>query len=447
MRILHYFLGFPPYRSGGMTIFCLDLMKGQRKSGNEVFALWPGRMNGGNISVREAGTFDGIASYELINPLPVPLDEGIRKIAAFVAACDGTAFRMFLTKIRPDVIHVHTLMGLHREFLTEAGRQGVACVYTAHDFFGICPKVILYRNGNVCTDDRGCTACVDCNRTALTLPRIALLQSPAYRMLKDSALFRSLRSQHRSRFFDTEREENIIRSGCSPQGKAEDYQVLRAYYRDMLEKMSAFHFASASARDVFEQYLPVPEGRVVGITHMGIRDRRDKWTAGTGPIRYAFLSGAKPRKGYDRMLSVMDELWEEGKRDFELRVFGDSPDTRPYMTVFRSGYRAEELPDVLRWADAVLAPGQCYETFGFAVPEAISCGVPVIVSDRVGAKEMIGAGGVVFPADDAESLRKILGGMNREILEELHRGTLKVELKQWQDMTGQILDLYREVCS
>ena len=44
MRILHYFLGFPPYRSGGLTKFAYDLMVSQAKNNDDVFALWPGKI-------------------------------------------------------------------------------------------------------------------------------------------------------------------------------------------------------------------------------------------------------------------------------------------------------------------------------------------------------------------------------------------------------------------
>ena len=33
MKILHYALGFPPYRSGGLTKMCIDLMVQQAKEG------------------------------------------------------------------------------------------------------------------------------------------------------------------------------------------------------------------------------------------------------------------------------------------------------------------------------------------------------------------------------------------------------------------------------
>ena len=45
MNILHYSLGFPPFRRGGMTQYCLDLMLEQIKVGHKVALLWPGRLH------------------------------------------------------------------------------------------------------------------------------------------------------------------------------------------------------------------------------------------------------------------------------------------------------------------------------------------------------------------------------------------------------------------
>ena len=36
MRILHYALGFPPWRTGGLTKYCVDLMLTQKEQGYEV---------------------------------------------------------------------------------------------------------------------------------------------------------------------------------------------------------------------------------------------------------------------------------------------------------------------------------------------------------------------------------------------------------------------------
>ena len=52
-------------------------------------------------------------------------------------------------------------------------------------------------------------------------------------------------------------------------------------------------------------------------------------------------------------------------------------------------YRYEELPYVMGTFDVLVVPSQWYETFGFTVLEALSYGLPVIVTENVGAKDLI----------------------------------------------------------
>lgn len=42
MRLLHYTLGFAPYRSGGLPRYAHDLLKAQQNIGHKVYALYPG---------------------------------------------------------------------------------------------------------------------------------------------------------------------------------------------------------------------------------------------------------------------------------------------------------------------------------------------------------------------------------------------------------------------
>ena len=88
MKILHYALGFPPYRSGGLTKYCMDLMLTQREMGHEVGLLWPGRMNliSKKVRVRMGKEWNGISNFELLNMLPVALDEGILDISAYTSS-------------------------------------------------------------------------------------------------------------------------------------------------------------------------------------------------------------------------------------------------------------------------------------------------------------------------------------------------------------------------
>ena len=89
MKILHYSLGFPPYRSGGLTKYCIDLMYAQVQKGHKVALMWPGKMNltGHFVRFKRTKNMQKVGheremfeSYEMINPLPVPLDEGILEV-------------------------------------------------------------------------------------------------------------------------------------------------------------------------------------------------------------------------------------------------------------------------------------------------------------------------------------------------------------------------------
>ena len=73
-----------------------------------------------------------------------------------------------------------------------------------------------------------------------------------------------------------------------------------------------------------------------------------------------------------------------------------------------------QLPSAYRAADLFVLPS-LFEPFGLVVNEAMLCGLPVIVSDRVGAKfDLVRPNetGKVFPAGDIDALAAIL----REIL-------------------------------
>ena len=116
-------------------------------------------------------------------------------------------------------------------------------------------------------------------------------------------------------------------------------------------------------------------------------------------MKITYLAPAKPFKGFDILKAALDELWEEGHRNFELNIFSLTNKVSPYMNM-QDGYKYEELERIFDWTDILIAPSVCYETFGFTVLEALSYGVPVLVSENVGAKDIINNEGVRFSVED-----------------------------------------------
>ena len=185
MKLLHYSLGFPPYRTGGMIKFCIDLMKQQIIDGHQVALMWPGKMGfiSKKVSIKNRGNavLDGVSSnihsFEVINPLPVSYDEGIKQFSAFMKNDGRQVYSELLDTYKPDVIHVHTLMGLHKSFLEVAKDKKIQLVFTTHDFFPVCPKVTMFWHGGVCSNIQSCSECGFCNVTALGMNKIWMLQS------------------------------------------------------------------------------------------------------------------------------------------------------------------------------------------------------------------------------------------------------------------------------
>ena len=442
MKILHYFLGFPPYRTGGMTNFAFDLMSSQVEDGNEIIALWPGKINfifPRQIKIKKRKSINQIVNYEIINPLPISLDEGINNIKEFVKECDYKIYYEFLNKIKPEVIHIHTLMGLHKEFIKAANLLGIKTVFTTHDYFGICPKVILYKFGNVCDNDNDCKECIKCNYEALSMKKIKLMQSPLYRNLKNSKLVRYLRKKHRSNFFE-ETKPNFVENDTELECRKKEYQKLRKYYIDILENIDVIHFNSNLAKEIYLKYIHPKHYEVISISHKNIKDNRNQKHIEGDKIRFTFLASTKPYKGFYLLKEVLDELYKKTYYEFELNVYGNVNEKSEYMNIHEEGFSQNELSEIFSKTDMLIAPSIWYETFGFTVLEALSYGVPVMVSNNVGAKDIVGDAGIIIKANNNE-LKENLQKLSRKKLDELRKSKIKIE--SWNDFNIKINELYK----
>lgn len=446
MKILHYFLGFPPYRTGGLTKYSFDLMQAQVEQGDTVFALWPGLMSilQKKVRIKKKSNVNGIISFELINPLPVSLDEGVAKIDKYTQPCDGNVYIKFLESVRPAVIHIHTLMGLHKEFIEAANKLGIRTVFTTHDYYGLCPKVTFYRYGGVCDNDHDCIDCIQCNCSALSLKKIHIMQSPLYRVLKDSILLKKLRNRHRKTFFSNEIPSILTEQKSKYCKLSAGYRKLREYYIGMLSNIDMIHFNSTVTETIYRKFFTPKDSKVISITHHNIVDNRKNSITEASHLRLTYLAPAKPFKGFNVLKDALDSLWKEGHRSFKLKLFSLVENPSPYMQIQENGYVYNELGKIFSETDVLLAPSVWYETFGFTVLEAISYGVPVIVSDHVGSKDIIGNGGLIVSAGSANSLKKAIETLTHEKLQELRNNIWKnSKIKKWEDFLKENYSLYR----
>lgn len=450
MKILHYALGFPPYRTGGATKFCIDLLKWQAAQGHQTALLWPGRMRfrGGAVTVKDRGLAridkeqSKIRSFEICNPLPVPYDEGIcaSDIGIYRRGGGKETYEHMFSWYLPDVIHIHTFMGLHSDFLDAARKRGIRCVFTAHDYFPICPKVTMFREGQPCAAARDFSACERCNETALSLRWVWILQSPFYRKIKDISLVCRLRKRHRDRFLRGDARGKRAQTSDA----AESYRRLREHYEAMLGKMDAIHYNSALTQSVYEKYLKLPSrSRVIGITHGDIQDHRKQREYAPHCLRLAYLGPRGEAKGFFLLQAALDKLWKSN-RQFSLDVYFETAKRPPYMRCHKR-YAYEELGAVFKDTDLVIVPSIWRETFGYAVLEALSYGVPALISGHVGARDILAPGaGILIEDITVEKLYEALRQITAEKLARMNRAILKrQEIPTMRRMAEEIEALYK----
>jgi glycosyltransferase involved in cell wall biosynthesis len=130
-----------------------------------------------------------------------------------------------------------------------------------------------------------------------------------------------------------------------------------------------------------------------------------------GGFLFLFCGASIRRKGFDLLLEAFDRVLREEPRA-RLRVVGPRGDAAGLL----DGRRGEaisvsgpvgqpELAAELRRADCLVLPSR-NDSYGMVVAEALACGLPVLVSEMVGAKELVAPGenGWIVPAGDAAAL-------------------------------------------
>lgn len=443
MRILHYLLGLPPVRGGGLVKYALDLAQEEAGLNHEVALLVPGRIIRGHaseISIYHK-RWKNISCYYIQNPLPVTAGRGVRDTECLCQRGDIDVYLRFLQEIRPDVVHIHSFMGLHVAFLEAARQLGIPIVYTTHDYYGLCPKATLLQGCQLCGED-DFNRCVQCQDIVVTYHKMVQEQSDAYRLLKTNRVYqwmeyskalipvkifvRDLLKRLKPNKSRKTVEQREMPEGCN----VADYSRLQQYYKDMFGYIDRFHFNSSQTKEVFTAHLGPVVGEVLPISNSSISDHR-VLREYSGTLHIGFIGQSSPMKGFPVLKEALDALYHEGLTDFECHVYFNPKEAQlPYLKS-HAPYNPAGMDKVFANMDVLVLPSAWRETFGMVVLEALSYGVPVILSECVGAKDILlehtGMGLIVKP--DKGALQDVISKMyrHREILQKMNQ-----EICDWQ---------------
>ncbi|MDE5725380.1 MAG: glycosyltransferase [Duncaniella sp.] len=387
MNILHYTIGLPPERNGGSVVYAHSLIKSQSERHN-VFALVCGdTLFRGNVCrIAGAGERDGFKVFRLTSPTTPTLIHGVREPQSIYVEkrIDKDSIRNFIVDNGIEVMHIHTFMGLPLEMLDYVKSFGVKVVYTTHDYYGICLGYsMLTPDGVIC--DKPCSdGCARCNQFAPSEKFLRLANSSLYHFLKRFSNPKRLASVSKNiddRVFIDPAEEVVKR-----------YSRLREYYTRMFEMVDIFHFNSSQTGGIFERFLPGIKGVVANVVTSGICDRRVRKLVDKNNVQIGFVASLAEYKGFAVLKKVLLRLYHSGVRNWTLNVWhggeqfedSDCPNIK-----YRGKYAYSQIDEVMKPLDLVVVPSKWNETFSLVTLEAMSFGVPSIVSTHVGAKDVV----------------------------------------------------------
>ncbi len=321
-------------------------------------------------------------------------------------------------------------------------------MFTSHDYFGLCNKVnFIDDNGQICKDINF-EKCSKCNLTGYSIKKIKILQSQPYMYMKNKGIIDKLKKY--LRLNNNLNKENQV--DIEKLNTIDAYVALSRYYQSIFKYIDNILFNSEVAKSIYQRYIDI-DGITIPITHSGIKNNlKIKDYNQDKILKLTYLGPYKEYKGFNVLCDVMRILESEGYDEIILNTYGD---TNPSIEVSKNmivngRYIYSDLNTIFENTDMLIVPSICNETFGFITLEALSYGVPVLISHTVGAKDLIiqNKSGIVYYNQEElknylinifENKKEILNKMNQYIVN-------NVDIKSMQKHAKEILSKYNDLC-
>ena len=422
MKILHVSLGNPDSHQGGLNRYCKEVVETQKRLGHEVYVLYPGSFRDGSaVSIKRTnGT-----NYRINNALPVALTYGIDNPERYIMQVECIYYRAWLEGVRPDVIHVHSIQGIHLEFFEAAKELGIRIVFTTHDYYPICFKSTLFDANRKLCSGYSPEKCALCNQgSGLSKNKQRLMQSDFYQKIKTNKLIEKLKAQisNRMKRGNSKSVEMMIGNSIVVKDAENSFVELNKYYNDILDCFDIVHCNSYSTLEKYITVVTPQKCKVLPITHEGLvrsvhsREKKSHFNIG-------YMGGESAHKGYELFERALDCLAQDGIINWQACFYGGSfkkVSEKQGIRHYQGYFHSDQAEEVWSKIDILVAPSQCPETFGFIILEALCRGIPVIASDLYGSGYLLKDldSRLIFDHSSADqlakSLRWLMDGENYE---------------------------------
>lgn len=427
-------------QGGGVAVYQRNLVAALGKAGHRVICLSAGDRY--DVFRRQPRVRFGSGSFEaavVVNsPVFAPSHSNFHRIAAYAEA-DGLDFVPALLRRRYGAIHVfhfQNVEGLTAGFLRSLRTQfpDSRILVSAHNYSLVCPQVNLwFREHRVCSDYRGGRACVNC----LTSPDRSSYEGNIRRMRKilegvgvrrQGFVMSTLRSVLRAPF--------VLRRrlGRAPSTVAQRRDIINperaaqyARYRHENIALAGSVFdavlaVSRRTRDVLVSHgMPAARMRVsyIGTTHHEAFEAATRIEDVGSGLHLCYLGYMRADKGFYFLLDVLERLPERTAKRMSLTMAAPITDGwaverlralahRYHAIHVYDGFSHASLKTILAGPNLGIVPVLWEDNLPQVAIEMVAHGIPILTSDRGGAREIADNDAFVFPAGSHKGLARKL---------------------------------------
>ncbi len=360
LRFLHLTMNYPPAHFGGDARFVEYLSNELVRAGHEVHVFHnPSVFELLRKKTPELGPITEGGVHRHIHRPSMPRMDTLVALNLGSTRSSVKEYEGLLKEIKPDVVHWHNTKGF---FSTPLESNGSISLYTAHDYFAVCPRSHLLRPGyRICKEPFLCQTCLMRWRKLPQLWRTGSRR--AIRFPKGTSIISP---------------SEFMAGRLKKDGIIADH-LLRNFVPD--------------TRGLVGERKP---GR--SLLYLGIIEKQK----GVYTLLDAFCR-SQNRQGF--------ELWIVGEGSAKNNIRAMITEMKLSDRVKVPGFAPfESLAPILREVAAIIVPSENFENAPLVVSEAFSSGIPVIGSDIGGLPEMLRpeSGSIVFPPGDASRLAEII---------------------------------------
>src|SRR4030042_1213920 len=400
MKIL--IIGNDPHDIAGVSNYTRPLAQTFAELGHEIYYFYSGAWNKKynwffKPYLRVRGSEFPFECAELINS-PNWAFNFADLLSDISAPQTENIFRKYLAKRKPDVVHIHSRLGLPATVIKIASDQGIPVFTSIHLYGLLCPKRLMIDNQGIpCHRPLSIDKCVSC------------LELWNIRRLKLKARLNNTSQKGVALLFSLKKT----------------FQAFGVREGKLLVQHIGSLVAECQKRHMHGLHSPLVVGNIGGVTH------------------------------YKGTHVLIDAATYIKNTNFEVKIFGKyAPSHVQQITagkgqlpvIFTGEYYPQDLSRILQEIDLMVLPSICRDTAPQTIFESYSARIPIIASNIGGFPDFIqdGVNGRLFRPGDSQDLADKLNHLlsNPQLICEFSEKIPR--LKTIRENAAELIALYME---